>query len=775
MKAKGASPLRASHNVLPHAQLPPGSGLSALTDGGSLSDSSGSEYCSWHRGSRGSSPSHVRFQDESEHDVEERYRERQQQGPQSPSTSTNSAATQLSNGHKPWNQHLLSSGNSSQCGNYGSYIKNSGASQDSEIVPQVTWNASLGSKITQGGSINTPLGVKSSPHWILPSQPWRVHTELIRETYIGGDSTADLSGEDELVRAQKKSCPLTGSHRSSKNKLPNVHSDRTIHLDPAQQTEGTKKILDFERDTEINKKHVLESRTKNISLLLTPDKLSGSNAEWETAAKGSLPNTIVNSEIKTHYPESKIHLNCVDPGLACVRQCATLQKDTAITLNSREGPDILIPPDKTQTELKKLSVSSEAVSLTMPVRVPTPPIGKAPMGQLRTARFTARPERTGQHLSKPDVHIGDLEQMTPKEKDIQSHDVPQTKHQSNEEMDLNRHLSFSQIKMKKEVTKRSDKSKDESEQPEVTSGQPERGKTHRPKRPRDPEKNYLFKDKCKPKIIHATRDQEEKFNTSRGQLVREKDNVKMEQKQEANEEETPNSPMKPTTKKGHIRSGMRRILSSFGLKSRPRLERFQSSSLDQIFPSTSQSSEVCGSADDESYNKISSTGRMTKCPSLQSLKLMSQFPLPRKSSSVQNLLGKSEKSAGYVIGDANTAPRRALSVEDIGSPGMPRLLGRVAEVYPDGTRLLVIQRPPQSNFGFTISSVNGRPDSGKYVQDMSDPNTSKLYSGLLHVGDEILELNGTKVSTLGHDQLRSIMAEEFTLSLRVLHQRRTKC
>lgn len=65
--------------------------------------------------------------------------------------------------------------------------------------------------------------------------------------------------------------------------------------------------------------------------------------------------------------------------------------------------------------------------------------------------------------------------------------------------------------------------------------------------------------------------------------------------------------------------------------------------------------------------------------------------------------------------------------------------------------------------------------AGIYVQEMSDPDTAKLYSGLLRIGDEVLEVNGTKVSILGKTRLTELMNWEPVLSLRVLHQRRTKC
>lgn len=59
-----------------------------------------------------------------------------------------------------------------------------------------------------------------------------------------------------------------------------------------------------------------------------------------------------------------------------------------------------------------------------------------------------------------------------------------------------------------------------------------------------------------------------------------------------------------------------------------------------------------------------------------------------------------------------SGPRRSLSVEDIGAPGRLRAVGRVVEVFPDGTSQLELQRPPQGAFGFCVTSGHGRPDTG---------------------------------------------------------------
>lgn len=59
-----------------------------------------------------------------------------------------------------------------------------------------------------------------------------------------------------------------------------------------------------------------------------------------------------------------------------------------------------------------------------------------------------------------------------------------------------------------------------------------------------------------------------------------------------------------------------------------------------------------------------------------------------------------------------SGPQRSLSVEDIGAPGQLRAVGRVVQVFPDGTSQLELQRPPHGAFGFSVTSGQGRPDTG---------------------------------------------------------------
>ncbi|MFT7801627.1 uncharacterized protein KIAA1614-like isoform X1 [Arapaima gigas] len=173
-------------------------------------------------------------------------------------------------------------------------------------------------------------------------------------------------------------------------------------------------------------------------------------------------------------------------------------------------------------------------------------------------------------------------------------------------------------------------------------------------------------------------------------------------------------------------------------------------------------------------------GWMKKAPSLQSLRLQGS-PLAnlQKASSVQSLPSpkkKHDRSSSYTPGDHPSVPARsglqqALSVDDVGSPSGGRSVGRVAQAFSDGTLLLELTRPPCGPFGFLISRGKGRPDSGVYVEEISDSSTQKIYAGLLGVGDEILEVNGEKVAGLSLEQVTWLMTRDSTASVRVLRHR----
>ncbi|KAM5148836.1 uncharacterized protein KIAA1614 homolog [Mantella aurantiaca] len=800
MKAKGASPLRASHCVLAHPHSQPTLRRStnpsgAVTDGGSLSDSSSSEYSSWHKGSRGSSPSHVRFQDESERDAEERYRERQQV-PQKASTPS---PKRLSNGSISWTEQLSPSGHG-QCGSCGSYVK--GASTNLAATHGTNLrNVHLGSKMSQDG----PLGVKPSPHWILPSQPWRMYAELIRETHIGSDSTPDSSGDDDGNRIHNKKSHEWVMQRHCRNNSSNATPEQGAKIYSSNTCSESEIKVGRSRSNQNNgsristSSNILENRGKNKSNHLeTAGRTSETNQEIGTApisyCLDSMRTSLRKSPQDTEVKSTRKHKNSsLEFG---IEQSSSIQ-DTEIgavvlNMNNRERNYRM---DLTDCRTPVIQCRSHVFSPPfMSGHVPVPPSGKAPImmpsrNRLRTGCISQQPHN---------FQDEDMVQVSQDKKQPQAKPVPISKKTTQETLGAsNGHQLSTQgmiFKEYKHIENR--KTKEVKENRDLLKHQEPRELDRPHTSSRQGNKDYgssnLSKEQEKSEIHHSKREETctEKSgingqltcsynaNTGSGQCFRENSfhcqtsDLGMSTKDrylELAEEDS----VQPAVKKDDIRSGMRKIFSSIGLTSRPKLERFQSSSLEQISSPDHLGRSAHG--DTESCDGSMKPGKIKKSPSLQSLKLMSPFHLPRKASSVQNLLGKSERSAVYIAGDVNTAPRRALSVEDIGSPGKARVLGKVAEVYPDGTRLLELLRPESGKFGFRISSGNGRPDSGIYVQEMSDADTAKLYSGLLRVGDEVLEVNGTKVSILGQTRLAELMNHEPVLSLRVLHQRRTKC
>ncbi|XP_045392299.1 uncharacterized protein KIAA1614 homolog isoform X2 [Lemur catta] len=235
----------------------------------------------------------------------------------------------------------------------------------------------------------------------------------------------------------------------------------------------------------------------------------------------------------------------------------------------------------------------------------------------------------------------------------------------------------------------------------------------------------------------------------------------------------PGSPSAAPSDKSKRRSsivstlGLKKFFSALGQSPRPKLGKSRSYSVEPL------------------HHADAGAAPHARAPSLQSLHPVSPSHHRRKAASFQNLhsllSGKRDRSSLYLVGGpgdhsaagrpAKPAPRRALSVEDVGAPSLARTVGRVAQVFPDGTSQLQLQRSPEGTFGFCVASGNGRRDSGIYVQEMADSGTAKLYSGLLGVGDEILEVNGAKVAGLGLAHITELLAHSETLSIRVLRQR----
>ncbi|XP_057363902.1 uncharacterized protein KIAA1614 homolog isoform X4 [Manis pentadactyla] len=159
--------------------------------------------------------------------------------------------------------------------------------------------------------------------------------------------------------------------------------------------------------------------------------------------------------------------------------------------------------------------------------------------------------------------------------------------------------------------------------------------------------------------------------------------------------------------------GLKKLFLALGQGTRPRLGKTRSYSVEHLQPPA------------PGLALHTSTPKAKRAPSLQSLHLGSPSSQHRKAASFQNLhsllSGKVDRSSRYLVGEpgehsaagrpSRAPPRRALSVEDVSAPSLARPVGRVVEVFADGTSQLLLQRCPNGTFGFCVASGDGRRDS----------------------------------------------------------------
>ncbi|XP_057190450.1 uncharacterized protein si:ch211-13f8.1 [Triplophysa rosa] len=163
---------------------------------------------------------------------------------------------------------------------------------------------------------------------------------------------------------------------------------------------------------------------------------------------------------------------------------------------------------------------------------------------------------------------------------------------------------------------------------------------------------------------------------------------------------------------------------------------------------------------------------LQRTPSLQSLHVQSPLTQLRKVSSVQSLQSPKRKfESSTILGElplplslASRELEKDEALEDSRETGP---LGRLVQAFPDGTLLIELIRPANAPFGFVISRGKGRPDSGIYVERVGDSPTENIYTGLLGVGDEILEVNGKIIAGLTLDQVTCLMTRESKAKIRI--------
>lgn len=251
-----------SPSVCPHVREPSGRPSAAPHDGGSLSDSSsGESSCGRPRQPRGPSPSRVRFEDESARDAEVRYLERLQlrhrRVPGSALSSPEPAGGRQpgdgSGQPKAWSSDLAAGGKCSACGSFIRAAATRGTDMPTATNKAESSPGAQGSIPGDSGGLNAAqpetktraLGPRGSPLWILPSRQ-RIHTEKIKETYIGDvtyidevDSALESTDTSDGCRTDSEEAGPRSPHLRG-HQGPHPHGHRTPCATPQPETRTEK-------------------------------------------------------------------------------------------------------------------------------------------------------------------------------------------------------------------------------------------------------------------------------------------------------------------------------------------------------------------------------------------------------------------------------------------------------------------------------------------------------------------------------------------------------
>lgn len=249
-------------SVCPRGREPSGRPGVAPRDGGSLSDSSsGESSCGRPRRPRGPSPSRVRFEDESARDAEVRYLERLQLrhrralGSALPSPEPAGSRQPGDGAGQPRARgaDLVAGGKCSACGSFLGAA--AGRGTDAQAAPDVAKSGPAAQRSVPGDSRGPsaaqtepkirPLGPGGSPLWILPSRQ-RIHTEKIKETYIGDvtyidevDSALESTDTSDGCRTDSEEAGPRSPHLRG-HRDPRTRGHRTPRAAPQAEARGRK-------------------------------------------------------------------------------------------------------------------------------------------------------------------------------------------------------------------------------------------------------------------------------------------------------------------------------------------------------------------------------------------------------------------------------------------------------------------------------------------------------------------------------------------------------
>lgn len=107
--------------------------------------------------------------------------------------------------------------------------------------------------------------------------------------------------------------------------------------------------------------------------------------------------------------------------------------------------------------------------------------------------------------------------------------------------------------------------------------------------------------------------------------------------------------------------------------------------------------------------------------------------------------------------------------EPVLGPGcVTHVEGQLLQLNPDGSQVIELTKPPSKPYGFFVARGRIRNSRGIFVSRMRDQETEEHLTGLLGIGDEILEIEGLNVKHADILEVNSLMSQRNSLILTVL-------
>ena len=113
--------------------------------------------------------------------------------------------------------------------------------------------------------------------------------------------------------------------------------------------------------------------------------------------------------------------------------------------------------------------------------------------------------------------------------------------------------------------------------------------------------------------------------------------------------------------------------------------------------------------------------------------------------------------------------RKSASKSVVSPPKEALALGRIVRCHPstEGAHIIELCKHGEGTFGFNIRKGHEKRRDGIFVSKIVDKKAEKFLPGLLHVGDEILEINGASINdkSLAHAQKLIRNADKLHLTI----------